>query len=90
MSGRATDVDRLKGFTQRELGRQAGRPAAIARVRPHADLAEPEAVAAIPIDHFDGLDTFDDLPRDPIYGISVMPPWTPEFWAEQARALISK
>jgi hypothetical protein len=27
-------------------------------------LAEPEAVAQIPIDHFDGLDTFDDLPRD--------------------------
>ena len=27
-------------------------------------LAEPDAVAQIPIDHFDGLDTFDDLPRD--------------------------
>lgn len=27
-------------------------------------LAEPAAVADIPIDHFDGLDTFDDLPRD--------------------------
>lgn len=27
-------------------------------------LAEPEAVAAIPIDHFDGLARFDDLPRD--------------------------
>lgn len=27
-------------------------------------LAEPEPVAQIPIDHFDGLDTFDDLPRD--------------------------
>ncbi len=27
-------------------------------------LAEPEAVAAIPIDHFDGLVSFDDLPRD--------------------------
>jgi hypothetical protein len=27
-------------------------------------LAEPAAVAAIPIDHFDGFDTFDDLPRD--------------------------
>ena len=25
---------------------------------------DPAAVAAIPIDHFDGLDTFDDLPRD--------------------------
>jgi hypothetical protein len=27
-------------------------------------LAPPEAVAGIPIDHFDGLDTFDDLPDD--------------------------
>lgn len=27
-------------------------------------LAEPEAVARIPIDHFDGLDSFEDLPRD--------------------------
>jgi hypothetical protein len=27
-------------------------------------LSEPEAVAAIPIDHFDGLDKFEDLPRD--------------------------
>ncbi|HUO12090.1 MAG TPA: GFA family protein [Caulobacteraceae bacterium] len=27
-------------------------------------LAEPGAVAHLPIDHFDGLDTFDDLPRD--------------------------
>lgn len=25
---------------------------------------DPDAVAAIPIDHFDGLDTFEDLPRD--------------------------
>ena len=25
---------------------------------------DPDAVANIPIDHFDGLDTFDDLPRD--------------------------
>jgi hypothetical protein len=27
-------------------------------------LAEPHAVAQVPIDHFDGLDTFEDLPRD--------------------------
>lgn len=27
-------------------------------------LAEPDAVAQIPIDHFDGLVSFDDLPRD--------------------------
>ncbi len=26
-------------------------------------MAAPEAVAHIPIDHFDGLDTFEDLPR---------------------------
>lgn len=27
-------------------------------------LADPDAVAHIPIDHFDGLNTFEDLPRD--------------------------
>lgn len=27
-------------------------------------LTEPELVAHLPIDHFDGLDTFTDLPRD--------------------------
>ena len=27
-------------------------------------VVEPAVVARIPIDHFDGLDTFDDLPRD--------------------------
>ena len=27
-------------------------------------LAEPEAVAKVPIDHFDGFDKFEDLPRD--------------------------
>ncbi len=27
-------------------------------------VEEPEAVSQIPIDHFDGLDTFEDLPRD--------------------------
>ncbi len=26
--------------------------------------ADPQAVAQIPVDHFDGLDTWDDLPRD--------------------------
>jgi hypothetical protein len=34
------------------------------RIAVNLRLAEPDAVAAIPIDHFDGLDTFDDLPRD--------------------------
>ncbi|TDR44098.1 hypothetical protein DFR29_106245 [Tahibacter aquaticus] len=34
------------------------------RIAVNLRLAEPEAVAQIPIDHFDGLDTFEDLPRD--------------------------
>jgi hypothetical protein len=34
------------------------------RIAVNLRLADPEAVAAIPIDHFDGLNTFDDLPRD--------------------------
>jgi len=34
------------------------------RIAVNLRLAEPDAVAALPIDHFDGLDTFDDLPRD--------------------------
>lgn len=34
------------------------------RIAVNLRLAEPEDVAAIPIDHFDGLDTFSDLPRD--------------------------
>ena len=34
------------------------------RIAVNLRLAEPDAVAAIPIDHFDGLDTFEDLPRD--------------------------
>ncbi|GAB3255337.1 hypothetical protein GCM10027296_24300 [Chitinimonas naiadis] len=34
------------------------------RVAVNLRLAEPDTVAHIPIDHFDGLDTFDDLPRD--------------------------
>ena len=35
------------------------------RIAVNLRLAEdPTAIAAIPIDHFDGLDTFDDLPRD--------------------------
>ncbi len=27
-------------------------------------LTEPAPIAHLPIDHFDGFDTFDDLPRD--------------------------
>lgn len=34
------------------------------RIAVNLRLAEPEAVAAIPIDHFDGLVSFTDLPRD--------------------------
>jgi hypothetical protein len=34
------------------------------RIAVNLRLAEPQAVAKIPIDHFDGLDTFEDLPRD--------------------------
>jgi hypothetical protein len=34
------------------------------RIAVNLRLAEPEAVANIPVDHFDGLNTFDDLPRD--------------------------
>lgn len=33
------------------------------RMAVNVRLAEPEIVAAIPIDHFDGLDSFEDLPR---------------------------
>lgn len=34
------------------------------RIAVNLRLAEPETVAHIPIDHFDGLESFDDLPRD--------------------------
>jgi hypothetical protein len=34
------------------------------RIAVNLRLAEPETVAQIPIDRFDGLDTFEDLPRD--------------------------
>ncbi len=34
------------------------------RIAVNLRLAEPDAVADLPIDHFDGLDTFDDLPAD--------------------------
>jgi hypothetical protein len=33
------------------------------RMAVNVRLAAPEAVAGIPIDHFDGFDTFEDLPR---------------------------
>lgn len=34
------------------------------RMAVNVRLAPPEAVAELPIDHFDGLETFEDLPRD--------------------------
>ncbi|MGQ0457555.1 MAG: GFA family protein [Hyphomicrobium sp.] len=34
------------------------------RMAVNVRLADPAKVAALLIDHFDGLDTFDDLPRD--------------------------
>ena len=34
------------------------------RIAVNLRLAEPDTVAKIPIDHFDGLNTFEDLPRD--------------------------
>ena len=34
------------------------------RIAVNLRLAEPGAVASIPIDHFDGFTTFEDLPRD--------------------------
>lgn len=39
-------------------------PGGRSRIAVNVRLAPPEAVAHLPIDHFDGLDTFDDLPRD--------------------------
>jgi hypothetical protein len=34
------------------------------RIAVNVRLSEPETVADLPIDHFDGLDKFEDLPRD--------------------------
>ena len=34
------------------------------RIAVNLRLTEPELVATVPIDHFDGLDKFEDLPRD--------------------------
>ena len=34
------------------------------RIAVNIRLTEPDAVAHLPIDHFDGLDAFEDLPRD--------------------------
>jgi hypothetical protein len=45
-----------RGLTVDEKGRR--------HIAVNLRLAEPGAVAHIVIDHFDGLDTFDDTPRD--------------------------
>lgn len=34
------------------------------RIAVNLRLTEPEPIMEVPIDHFDGFDTFDDLPRD--------------------------
>ena len=34
------------------------------RIAVNIRLASPDEVASLPVDHFDGLDTFDDLPSD--------------------------
>jgi len=42
----------------------AAQPDGRRRIAVNLRLAEPDAVADIPIEHFDGLDTFEDLGRD--------------------------
>ena len=39
-------------------------PDGLKRIAVNVRLTEPEAVADLPIDHFDGLDTYKDLPSD--------------------------
>ena len=45
-----------RGLYENEDGRR--------RIAVNVRMAEPDAVADLPIDHFDGLDTFEDLGRD--------------------------
>ena len=45
-----------RGLQTDEAGRR--------RVAVNLRLAEPDAVASVPIDHFEGLVSFEDLPRD--------------------------
>lgn len=49
-------VSHWRAQTQGEDGRR--------RIAVNLRLTEPGPIAQVPIDHFDGLDTFDDLPRD--------------------------
>jgi hypothetical protein len=39
-------------------------PAGRRRIAVNLRLTEPEPIARVPIDHFDGLKKFEDLPRD--------------------------
>ena len=45
-----------RGLGQDENGRR--------RIAVNVRLTEPTTIADLPIDHFDGLESFDDLPRD--------------------------
>jgi hypothetical protein len=45
-----------RSLTPNEEGRR--------RIAVNLRLTDPEPIAHLPIDHFDGFDTFDDLPRD--------------------------
>jgi hypothetical protein len=45
-----------RGLASDERGRR--------RIAVNLRLTEPQPIAKLPIDHFDGLDAFDDLPRD--------------------------
>jgi hypothetical protein len=49
-------VTHWRGLRPEEDGRR--------RIAVNVRLAEPDAVAHLLIDHFDGLDSFEDLPRD--------------------------
>ena len=47
-------------YWRSQTSRQDGRR----RIAVNLRLTEPDPIAKVPIDHFDGLDTFEDLPRD--------------------------
>ena len=47
-------------YWRSQTSRQYGRR----RIAVNLRLTEPDPIAKVPIDHFDGLSTFEDLPRD--------------------------
>jgi hypothetical protein len=49
-------VSHWRGLRLDEQGRR--------RIAVNLRMTEPGPIAGVPIDHFDGLDTWDDLPRD--------------------------